>query len=147
MNIRVLSIGKMKEAYWREASKEYEKRLSKYCSLTIIELKEGPSPEKEGEDILKRLREDDFVIALDMKGESFNSEGLARRIEGLAIEGKSKVAIIIGGSDGLSQDVLGRANLQISFSSLTFPHQMIRIFLLEQLYRAFKIIKGETYHK
>lgn len=147
MNITVLCIGKMKEPYWREASKEYEKRLSKYCNLIITELKEGPSPLKEGEDILKRLREDDFVIALDMKGQPLTSEGLARRIENLGIEGKSKVVLIIGGSDGLSQDVLGRANLQISFSTLTFPHQMIRIFLLEQLYRSFKIIKGETYHK
>ncbi|MDX9888253.1 MAG: 23S rRNA (pseudouridine(1915)-N(3))-methyltransferase RlmH [Anaerovoracaceae bacterium] len=147
MNIRILCIGKMKETYWREASKEYEKRLSKYCSLTIIELKEDSSLEKEGEDILKRLKEDDFVIALDMKGQQLTSEGLARRIESLAIEGKSKLVLVIGGSDGLSQEVLWRANLQISFSKLTFPHQMIRIFLLEQLYRSFKIIKGETYHK
>ncbi len=147
MNINVLCIGKMKEAYWRDASKEYEKRLSKYCSLTITELKEGVSPEKEGEEIIKRLKDDDFVILLDMKGESLTSEALAHEIERLGIEGKSKVVVIIGGSEGVSQEVLRRSNLQVSFSTLTFPHQMIRVFLLEQIYRAFKIIKGETYHK
>lgn len=147
MNISILCIGKMKENYWREASKEYEKRLSKYCRLSIIELKEAANPEKEGEDILKKLKDDDFVIALELKGQALTSEGLAHQIEKLGIDGKSKVVIIIGGSDGLSQQVLDRANSQISFSKLTFPHQMIRIFLLEQIYRSFKIIKGEIYHK
>lgn len=147
MNINLLCIGKLKESYWREASLEYSKRLSKYCSLSIRELKEGSNPEKEGEDILKRLKEDDYVIALDMRGEIFSSENLAHCIEKLGIDGKSKVTIIIGGSEGISREVLKRSNLVISFSALTFPHQMIRIFLLEQLYRSFKIIKGETYHK
>lgn len=147
MNINIVCVGKLKEEYWREASKEYSKRLSKYCSLSITELKEGTSPEKEGEDILKRLKEEDYVIALDMKGETLTSERLAHSIEKLGLEGRSKVVIIIGGSDGISLEVLRRSDLQISFSKLTFPHQMIRIFLLEQLYRSFKIIKGETYHK
>lgn len=147
MNINILCIGKMKEDYWKDASKEYEKRLSKYCKLSITELKEASSPEKEGGDIIKRLRDEDFVIVLDMKGQSLTSEGLAGEIGKLGIEGKSKVVIVIGGSEGLSQEVLQRSNLQLSFSTLTFPHQMIRIFLLEQLYRAFKIIKGERYHK
>ena len=147
MNINILCIGKLKESYWREASQEYSKRLSKYCSLSIRELKEGSSPEKEGEDILKRLRDDDYVIALDMRGEILSSESLAHCIEKLGIEGKSKVTIIIGGSEGISRGVLKRSNLLISFSALTFPHQMIRVFLLEQLYRSFKIIRGETYHK
>lgn len=147
MNINVLCIGKLKEDYWKEATKEYSKRLSRYCSLSITELKEGASPEKEGEDILRRLKDEDFVIALEIKGERLSSQGLAKYIEKLGIEGNSKVVIIIGGSDGISQEVLERANFQVSFSELTFPHQMIRIFLLEQLYRSFKIIKGETYHK
>lgn len=147
MNISILCVGKMKESYWRDASKEYEKRLSKYCRLSILELKEAANPEKEGEDILKRLKDDDFVIALELKGQALTSEGLAQQIEKLGIDGKSKVVMIIGGSDGLSQQVLDRANSQISFSKLTFPHQMIRIFLLEQIYRSFKIIKGEVYHK
>ncbi len=147
MNINILCIGKMKENYWKQASKEYEKRLSKYCKLTITELKEAASPKKEGEDIVKRLRADDFVIALDMNGQPITSKELAGEIAKLGIEGKSKVVIIIGGSDGLSQEVLEKSNLRLSFSALTFPHQMIRIFLLEQLYRSFKIIKGESYHK
>ena len=147
MNINILCVGKMKESYWRDASKEYEKRLSKYCSLSITELKEGADIGKEGEDIIKRVRDEDFVVALDLRGRTLTSEGLARRIEKLGLEGKSKIVIIIGGSDGISQEVLERSNLQLSFSTLTFPHQMIRIFLLEQLYRSFKIIKGETYHK
>lgn len=147
MNITILCIGKMKESYWRDASKEYEKRLSKYCKLSIIELKEALNPEKEGQDIIKRIKSEDFVIALDMKGLAVTSQGLAQQIESLAIQGKSNLVIIIGGSEGLSQEPLQRANLQLSFSKLTFPHQMIRIFLLEQIYRSFKIIKGETYHK
>lgn len=146
MNITVLCIGKLKEKYWVDAIAEYSKRLSKYCHLTIEELKEG-TVSVEGQNLLKKLKKDTFVITLEIKGTSLTSEGLAEKLESLGIEGKSDVTFVIGGSDGLSEEVSQRADFKLSFSQMTFPHQMMRVFLLEQIYRGFKIIKGETYHK
>ncbi len=159
MNIQIVCIGKLKEKYWKEALSEYGKRLGKYCSLSIEELKEESLPdqgskaaeemviEEEGKRILGRLKASSFVIALDVKGQEFSSEGLAEMISDLGVKGRSDLVFIIGGSLGLSQAVLKRADLRLSFSKMTFPHQMMRVILLEQLYRSFKINRNEVYHK
>lgn len=159
MNITVIAIGKLKERYWREAIDEYSKRLSKYCSLQIIELKESllranPSPadeeavkRAEGEEILAKIKKGDYVITLEIKGKPLSSTGLADRMNQLALEGKSDIVFIIGGSLGLSSEVSKRANFKLSFSAMTFPHQMMRVILLEQIYRSFKINRNEAYHK
>ena len=146
MNITILCVGKLKEKYWTEAAAEYRKRLSRYCTITVEELKEE-NPEAEGQNILKRLKKDTFVIALEIQGKALSSEELSSKLQELALEGKSDITFVIGGSDGLSEEVSRRSDLKLSFSRMTFPHQMIRIFLLEQIYRSFKIMKGETYHK
>lgn len=159
MHIQILCIGKLKEAYWSDAIKEYSKRLSRYCRLTINELKEEKLTENaseaqeinvkqaEGKNLLKQLKKETYVIALDVRGKVLSSEQLAEKVEQLGIEGKHDIAFIIGGSLGLSPDVLQRADFRLSFSAMTFPHQMMRVILLEQIYRSFKLIKGETYHK
>ena len=160
MNINIVCIGKLKEAYWRDACSEYVKRLGAYCSVDIIELKEtklvgdGKKAElavieSEGKDILSKIdsASDAYIIALDVRGKKLSSEGLAEKIDALALEGKSNIYFIIGGSLGLSKDVLSSADYRLSFSDMTFPHQMMRVILLEQIYRAFKINRGETYHK
>ena len=112
----------------------------------VEELKEE-NPEAEGQNILKRLKKDSFVITLEIQGKALNSEELSSRLQELALEGKSDITFVIGGSDGLSEEVSRRSDFRLSFSRMTFPHQMIRIFLLEQIYRSFQIMKGETYHK
>ena len=159
MNINVIAIGKLKEAYWRDAAAEYSRRLSPYCRLQIVELKESPlraNPSAadeeavkaaEGKEILDRISKGDFVITLEIKGRSLSSEQLAEKMEALALEGKSTVDFVIGGSLGLSPEVSRRADMKLSFSAMTFPHQMMRVILLEQIYRSFKIRRGETYHK
>ncbi len=159
MNITVIAIGKLKEKYWTDAVKEYSKRLGSYCNLNIIELKESPlraNPSAadeeavkvaEGNDILSRIKPTDFVITLEIKGKGLSSEQLADKIEDLAINGRSSIVFIIGGSLGLSADVSKRSDFKLSFSAMTFPHQMMRVILLEQVYRAFKIIRHESYHK
>jgi len=159
MNITVIAIGKLKEKYWTDAVKEYSKRLSGYCNLNIIELKESPlraNPSAadeeavkvaEGNDILSRIKPTDFVITLEIKGKGLSSEQLADKIEDLAINGKSSIVFVIGGSLGLSAEVSKRSNFKLSFSAMTFPHQMMRVILLEQVYRSFKIIRHEAYHK
>ena len=159
MNITVIAIGKLKEKYWTDAVKEYSKRLGSYCSLNIIELKESPlraNPSAadeeavkvaEGNDILSRIKPTDFVITLEIKGKGLSSEQLADKIEDLAINGRSSIVFVIGGSLGLSADVSKRSDFKLSFSAMTFPHQMMRVILLEQVYRAFKIIRHEAYHK
>lgn len=159
MNISVICIGKLKETYWNDAVKEYTKRLGKYCKLDIDELKESRLPDKassaeeeavkeaEGKTILSRIKKNDFVIALEIKGKALTSEQLAEKMETLAMEGHGRVVFIIGGSLGLSPEVLKRADYKLSFSEMTFPHQMMRVILLEQIYRSFKIRKRETYHK
>lgn len=159
MNITVICIGKLKEKYWTAAIDEYSKRLKGYCSLDIIELKEARLPDKagpaeelavkeaEGEEILKRIKDNQYVITLEVKGKMLSSEKLAEKIDSLAIGGQSNVVFVIGGSLGLSAAVSKRANFKLSFSEMTFPHQMMRVILLEQVYRAFKINRNEAYHK
>ena len=159
MNITVICIGKLKEKYWTAAIDEYSKRLKSYCSLEIIELKEARLPDKagpaeelavkeaEGEEILKKIKDNQYVITLEVKGKMLSSEKLAEKMETLAIDGQSNVVFVIGGSLGLSAAVSRRANFKLSFSEMTFPHQMMRVILLEQVYRAFKINRNEAYHK
>lgn len=159
MNITVICVGKLKEKYWIEAIKEYSKRLSGYCSLNIIELKESRLSDKaghaeeehvkkvEGEEILRRVKDNMFVITLEVQGTPLSSEKLAEKIEKLSINGQSNIAFVIGGSLGLSEEVSSRSDFKLSFSKMTFPHQMMRVILLEQVYRTFKIIRKETYHK
>lgn len=159
MNISIICVGKLKEKYWSDAVAEYSKRLRSYCSLDIIELKEARLPDKagpaeelavkvaEGEEILKKIKDNTYVITLEVKGKMLSSEKLADKIENLGIDGVSNIAFVIGGSLGLSAEVSKRANFKLSFSEMTFPHQMMRVILLEQIYRSFKIIKNETYHK
>lgn len=159
MNITVIAIGKLKEKYWTDAVKEYSKRLGGYCNLNIIELKESPlraNPSAadeqavkvaEGNDILSRIKPADFVITLEIKGKGLSSEQLASKIEDLAVNGRSSIVFVIGGSLGLSAEVSKRSDFKLSFSAMTFPHQMMRVILLEQIYRAFKIIRNEAYHK
>ncbi|MGN1383402.1 MAG: 23S rRNA (pseudouridine(1915)-N(3))-methyltransferase RlmH [Eubacterium sp.] len=159
MNITVICIGKLKESYWRDAVKEYSKRLGSYCSLDIVELKESrlaanPSPAdelavkvKEGEEILSHIRPSSWVVTLEIQGKKLSSEKLAEKIEDWSLEGRSDLVFVIGGSLGLSPDVSKRADFKLSFSDMTFPHQMMRVILLEQIYRSFKIIRHEPYHK
>ncbi len=159
MNISIICVGKLKEKYWVDAIAEYSKRLSAYCNLEILEVKEARLPEnaspadeekvkaEEGKGILSHVKKDTYLVTLEIKGKSLSSEGLAEKMATLAIDGRSNVAFAIGGSLGLSPEVSARADFKLSFSAMTFPHQMIRVFLLEQIYRAFKINRGETYHK
>ncbi|MDO4553183.1 MAG: 23S rRNA (pseudouridine(1915)-N(3))-methyltransferase RlmH [Bacillota bacterium] len=159
MNIQILCVGKLKERHWTEAAAEYRKRLGSYCSLSIEEVKEEKAPpelspaeekkvrEKEGRELLRRIREQSYVITLEIGGRSLSSEALAEKLGDLGVQGKSDVVFVIGGSLGLSRAVSQRADLRLSFSAFTFPHQLMRVILLEQLYRSFKILRGETYHK
>ena len=159
MNIRIICIGKLKEKYWVEAVAEYSKRLTPYCSLEIVELKEsrlkqnaGPAEEEEvmvneGREILDRIASSDYVITLEIKGKKLSSEKLSAKMADLALSGRSDLDFVIGGSLGLSQEVSQRADYKLSFSDMTFPHQMMRVILLEQVYRAFKINRNEAYHK
>lgn len=149
MNIKIICVGKLKERFWQEAIKEYDKRLKSYCNTEIVEIKEDAfdNKDKEADNILKKINDRDVVIALDLKGKQKSSEELAKYIDGLGNMGKSNIAFIIGGSEGIGESVIERANCSISFSKMTFPHQMIRVFLIEQIYRAFKIIRNEPYHK
>ena len=159
MRIRIVCIGKLKERYWSEAVEEYSKRLSRYCELEIVQLKEARLPDRasladeqnvifeEGQSILKNLKEGSQVITLEIKGKELSSEGLAAYLGELQLEGKSDLTFVIGGSLGLSEQVSARADFRLSFSRMTFPHQMMRVILLEQIYRAFKILRNETYHK
>lgn len=159
MKITLICVGKLKEKYLSEGVKEYEKRLSRYCTLDIIELADEKTPDnagealeeqikrKEGERILKALKDDSYCIALAIDGKQLSSEELAEKIEDLGITGNSNISLIIGGSLGLSNEVLNRADYKLSFSRMTFPHQLMRMILLEQLYRAFRIIHRQPYHK
>lgn len=159
MNIKVICVGKLKEKYLKDGIDEYLKRLSRYCNMEIIEVPDEKAPEtlsdkeeeqikvKEGQSILKHIKDNIYVIALDVKGKMLSSEELSSFIEELGIKGNSNIAVIIGGSLGLSSEILNRADYKLSFSRMTFPHQLMRLILLEQIYRAFKIMKGEPYHK
>lgn len=159
MQLEILAVGKLKERYLKQGAEEYLKRLRPYARVNVVEVpEEKPTgslsaaeetriKEREGERILTRLHPDTHVIALAIEGDSLSSEELAGYINRLATYGQSRLSFIIGGSVGLSPDVLDRADRLLSFSKMTFPHQLIRLILLEQLYRSFKIIRGETYHK
>ena len=159
MRISLVTVGKIKEKYLKDAIAEYSKRLGKYCKLEIIEVADEKTPEnpsatvedmirqKEGERILKYLKEDAYVVALAIDGQMLSSEKLAEKINLLGIQGTSHIAFIIGGSIGLSREVLSRSHYQLSFSKMTFPHQLMRVILLEQVYRSYRIITGEPYHK
>ena len=158
MNITIISVGKLKEKYLKQAIDEYSKRLSRYCKLDIIELPDEKTPdnssEKEeqqikdkGELILSKIKDNMHVVAMDLKGENLTSEQFASYIENCGVMGNSNMAFIIGGSLGLSQKVIKRANYKLCFSKMTFPHQLFRVMLLEQIYRGFRIMKNEPYHK
>ena len=158
MNAAIVCVGKMKEKDWRDAAAEYEKRLSRFLRLETIELPDLPEPvnsspaieaqirQKEGEAILAKLRPDDIVVALCIEGKQLDSVSLSAQLARYADTGR-RVAFVIGGSLGLSPEVVARANMKLSFSPMTFPHQLARIMLLEQVYRACKIGAGERYHK
>ncbi len=159
MNITILAVGKVKETFYREALQEYQKRLSRYCRLEIVEVADEPAPEKispaqediikerEAQRILKRLCDNSFVITLEITGKKYDSEKFAKKLENLALAGKSQLVFIIGGSLGLHASVSDRADLKLSFSDMTFPHQLMRVILAEQIYRAFRIIHKSPYHK
>ena len=159
MHITIIAIGKLKEKYLRDGINEYLKRLQSYAKVEIIELADEKEPYnasaaeeeqikiKEGERIKAKLKPDSYVIALAIEGKQFTSPALAQKIDSLASSGNSHLTFVIGGSLGLSGDILKSADLLLSFSELTFPHQLMRLILLEQIYRSFRIIKGEPYHK
>ena len=159
MNIKIITVGKLKEKYLKQGIAEYVKRLGSYCKLEIIEVNDEKVPEnlsekemeqvkdKEGERILAKISETSYVFALAINGKQYDSVEFSKDIEQLGIRGKSDLVFVIGGSIGLSDSVLKRANEQISFGKLTFPHQLMRLVLVEQVYRAFRISKGEPYHK
>jgi 23S rRNA (pseudouridine1915-N3)-methyltransferase len=159
VNISIITIGKLKEKYLKQGIDEYLKRLGAYAKVGVVELPDEKAPEqlsdaemfqvkqKEGERILAKISDDTHVIALAIEGKQRSSEQLASEIDKLATYGKSKIAFVIGGSLGLSDEVMKRANDTLSFSKMTFPHQLMRLILLEQVYRAFRINRGEPYHK
>lgn len=159
MKITLITVGKIKEKFFRDAADEYGKRLSRYCKLDIREAADEKTPEKasqiqceqilqkEGERILKLMPEDAFVITLEIEGRRLTSEAFASQIERLGVNGTSHIAFVIGGSLGLHNSIKKRADLAVSFSDMTFPHQLMRVVLLEQIYRAYRIINGEPYHK
>mgnify|MGYP003564558016 FL=1 len=159
MKITIVCVGKIKEKFYRDALVEYTKRLSRYCSLSITEVADEKTKEqasdvecaiikdREGERILKSIREDGYVITLAIDGKNLDSVELAKKIENLALTGKSNLYFVIGGSLGLSDEVMKRADYKLSFSRMTFPHQLMRVILLEQIYRSYRIINHEPYHK
>lgn len=159
MNINIIAVGKVKESYIKEGIDEFIKRLTPHAKVNIIEVADESAPEnlseseieivkcKEGERILKKIKESDYVVALDIKGKKLSSVEFAQRIKFTQISGHSTIDFIIGGSNGLAAKVLKRANFSLSFSLMTFPHQLMRLILLEQIYRAFRIINNYPYHK
>lgn len=159
MKITVITVGKIKEKYLKDAIAEYSKRLSKYCKLEIVEVADEKTPDnasetvenqiraKEGERILKYVKDDAYVVTLEIQGRQVTSEELADKIDTLGIQGTSHIMFIIGGSIGLGEEVLARSDYALSFSKMTFPHQLMRVILLEQIYRSYRIIHQEPYHK
>ena len=147
MKIEVLSAGKIREKWLKDGIAEYLKRLSRYGNVFVTEVADGPSPKEEAERMLKLINSEARVIALSIDGESLSSIELAERIEGEAVSGNSHLVFAIGGPWGMDKSLTGRADWRLSFSAMTFPHTLMRLILLEQLYRAFRIIKGEPYHK
>lgn len=159
MKITVITVGKIKEKYLKDAIDEYVKRLGRYCKLEIIEVADEKTPDdassasedtirtKEAERILKYVRDDAYIITLEIKGKQLSSEELAEKIDKLGVQGTSHIIFIIGGSIGLGEEVLKKSDFALSFSKMTFPHQLMRVILLEQIYRSYRIICGEPYHK
>lgn len=159
MKITVLTVGKLKEKYLRDGIAEYSKRLGRYCKLEIIEVADEKTPDRasaaeetqirdtEGARLTRYIKDSDYVIALAIDGKMLDSEELSAKIESLGIRGESSLVFVIGGSLGLSDEVLRRADYKLSFSRMTFPHQLMRLILLEQLYRSYRIMHGEPYHK
>lgn len=159
VHINIICVGKIKEQYLKDAIMEYSKRLTKYCQLTITELLDEKIPNnpsgkeieliknKEGQNIISHIKKDTYLICLDLKGKQYTSEEFSNKLNEISINLNSSITFVIGGSLGISSEVLSRANELISFSKMTFPHQLFRVFLLEQIYRAFKINNNENYHK
>ena len=160
MKITILSVGKLKEKYWKQAIAEYEKRLGPYTKVEIIEVPDEKAPEnmsdkeieqvkeKEGEKILSKIEDSDYVVSLEILGKQMTSEKFADFIQNEMLEGFGRnMVFVIGGSNGLSKEVSNRSNYKLSFSKMTFPHQLMRVVLLEQIYRAYRIINGHPYHK
>lgn len=159
MKIKLITVGKIKESFFKEAISEYSKRLSRYCSLEIIEVADEMTPEgaseaeierilnKEGERILSKIKESDYIITLEIEGKKLTSEAFADTLSKILLNGNGTIDFIIGGSLGLSSDIKKRSDFSLSFSDMTFPHQLMRVVLLEQIYRAFKINSHEPYHK
>ena len=158
ISINIICVGKLKEKYLKDAIDEYSKRLSKYCNLNIIEIADEKLPgkvndsiakdikQKECVKILNAIKKDSYVMALDLRGKQFTSEEFSKKIDDVPVRGFSNITFIIGGTLGLTEEVLNVSNEFISFTKMTFPHQLIRVFLLEQIFRAFKISNNETYH-
>lgn len=159
MNIDIIVVGKIKEKYLNDGIKEYTKRLSRYCSLNIIEVDDEKAPEnlserdmeiitdKEGERILSKVQSNSYIIPLVIEGKNISSEDMAEKMSNLMVDGYSHLTFVIGGSLGLSDEVIKRSNFKLSFSKMTFPHQLMRLILLEQIYRSFRIIRNQPYHK
>lgn len=159
MKITICCVGKIKEKFYSQAIEEYSKRLSKYCKLEIKEAADEKTPdsasdtvnrmikEKEGDRLLSNIKDDSYVIALAIDGKMLDSVELSEKIDNLMLSGKSDIVFVIGGSLGLDKRVLDRADDKLSFSKMTFPHQLMRVILLEQIYRSFRIMKNEPYHK
>ena len=159
MDIRIITVGKIKEKYLNDVIKEYSKRLSRYCKLTFCQVPDEKTPDKasdalneqikaiEGERLMKHIRDQDYVIALAIDGKMLDSVELSKKIGQLGVEGKSTIDFVIGGSLGLGDQVLKRSDYKLSFSRMTFPHQLMQMILLEQIYRGYRILNHEPYHK
>lgn len=159
MNIKIIAVGKLKEKYLKDAVNEYLKRLTAYAKVDVIEIADEKEPDnasakdieiiknKEGSKILDKIKEREYVILLDVEGKHISSEDLAGKLAELSLSGDSNLVFVIGGSNGVSEEVRKKADFKLSFSKMTFPHQLMRVILLEQVYRGFKINRGEAYHK
>ncbi len=159
MKITVVAVGKIKEKFFADAVSEYRKRLGRYCKLEILQVADEKTPDgagealekqikdREGERLLSHIRDGEYVFALAIEGKMTSSEEMAQKMERLGVEGRSQVVFVIGGSLGLSEAVLRRADEHLSFSKMTFPHQLMRVILLEQIYRSYRIMTGGPYHK
>lgn len=159
LSINIICTGKIKENYLKDAIKEYSKRLSKYCNLNIVELQDEKLPnnlnpnleenikQKECKNIMEHIKKDSYIICLDLKGKQLSSEEFSKKIEDISLNLSSSITFIIGGTLGLTKEILNISNESICFSKMTFPHQLMRVILLEQIYRSYRIISGEPYHK
>ncbi len=159
MNITLYTVGRIKESFFRQAIEEYVRRLGRYCKLKIVEVPDEKTPDgagealekqikdREGVRLLRQIRDTEYVIALAINGRKMDSVVFSEKLQGLGLHGQSDIGFVIGGSLGLSEEVLKRSDMKLSFSDMTFPHQLMRVILLEQIYRAFRILSNEPYHK